>query len=343
MPPSTTKPPIAAKPKRSIFDPFNSSATGHQRADNRLSGSTSWRDSRSLKLRAQYTGGTGGGQRVSDTVGAGSLDFGVDGRTENGGWVPGAQGLRKEGQKSLWESTPGLTVDKDIERPSKRIKVDEIEEEKKPTKVVNPYTPFRREDGKIRETSWTSHESSPSHLLSPIDPHSSNTTPSEITSSAERAQDTQTTAKTPASPVETTQTHPQVFTNLNFYINGSTMPLISDHKLKYLIAAHGGNHSISLGRRTVTHVLIAKPANSTRGRGCGGGLAGTKIHKEITRLRGESVKFVTAEWVLESIKAAKRLPEREFEALRLAPSGVGSVADMFKGGKGSEEKGGKDG
>lgn len=92
-----------ASAARTFFDPWNSSSTGHQRAENRLSGSTSWRQSRSLKLAEQYKGGLGGGKRVADTVGAGSEDFGKDGRLANGGWERGAKGLRTGGQKSLAE------------------------------------------------------------------------------------------------------------------------------------------------------------------------------------------------------------------------------------------------
>lgn len=94
----------AAPAVRTFFDPWNSSSTGHQRAENRLSGSTSWRASRNLKLSEQYKGGLGGGgRRVADTVGAGSEDFGKDGRKENGGWEKGAKGLRTGGQRSLAE------------------------------------------------------------------------------------------------------------------------------------------------------------------------------------------------------------------------------------------------
>lgn len=85
--------------------------------------------------------------------------------------------------------------------------------------------------------------------------------------------------------------------------------------------------SIALGRRTVTHVVLGRPNTAN---GAGGGLAGTKKHKEITKLGGKGVKYVSVEWVLESIKNAKRLPESRFEALRLAPKGVGSVASMFR-------------
>jgi hypothetical protein len=304
--------PKAAKPTKSIFDPFNSSATGHQRADNSLSGSTSWRDSRSLKLREQFSAGAGGGKRVSDTVGAGSLDFGQDGRTESGGWLPGAKGLRTNGQTSIWES---MKVEKDAEWPAKKVKT---EEEVKPTCVVNPYTPFRKPDGTIRESSWTSHESSPSHLLSPLD--AADSSPDAATPDVKQ-EEVDSTPQMPDNPT------PQIFNNLTFYINGSTMPHISDHKLKHLLSTHGANMSISLGRRTVTHVIIGRPGSTTGV--CGGGLSGSKIQKEVARRGGESVKYVNVEWVIQSIKARKRLPESRFEGMRLAPKGVPSVAGMF--------------
>lgn len=102
--PPPARPTAAAPAVRTFFDPWNSSSTGHQRAENRLSGSTSWRYSRNLKLSEQYKGGLqGGSKRVFDTVGAGSKDFGKDGRKENGGWEKGASGLRTGGQQSLAE------------------------------------------------------------------------------------------------------------------------------------------------------------------------------------------------------------------------------------------------
>ena len=101
--PRQTSPVVAAPASHSFFDPWNSSSTGHQRAENRLSGSTSWRVSRNLKLGEQFKSGTTGGKRVADTVGAGSEAFGKDGRKENGGREKGAKGLRTGGQKSLAE------------------------------------------------------------------------------------------------------------------------------------------------------------------------------------------------------------------------------------------------
>ncbi|KAH0282109.1 hypothetical protein KCU62_g9935, partial [Aureobasidium sp. EXF-3399] len=95
--PHQLPPPVSAKPYRRFFDLWNSSSTGHQRADNSLVGSTSWRESRSLKLSNQFGGGASGGARLADTVGASSEDFGEDGRLGNGSWAKGAPGLRGRG------------------------------------------------------------------------------------------------------------------------------------------------------------------------------------------------------------------------------------------------------
>lgn len=334
-------PPTAAKPTKHPFDPFNSSATGHQRADNSLSGSTSWRESRSLKLREQFRGGT---KRISDTVGAGSLDFGQDGRTENGGWVKGAKGLRTGGQRSLFETMGGVrkhdVQGEGVEPVVKRRKVEQ-DSSRKPTVVVNPYTPYIRPDGKIRESSWTSHESTPSHLLSPLQPPSIEAAPSPPLPHHHHHHNNNSEVEvsevSPTAEQAAEQTHPQILRNVVIYINGSTAPTISDHKLKHLIVTHGGSMSINLGRRSVTHVILGRPANrgGGGGGGCGGGLAGTKIQKEVSRKAGNSLKFVTADWVIESIKAGKRLPEGSFEAMGFRPVGVGGIGGMFGKRKGA--------
>jgi hypothetical protein len=213
------------------------------------------------------------------------------------------------------------------ERPRKRAKVEES-----PTKVVNPYTPFRREDGGIRETSWTS----PSDLLEPFDPVAEEShTEDDVRREGDVVEDEEDVAEDDADLPP-----PQIFASLNFYINGSTYPL-SDHALKHLITAHGGNISIAMGRRTVTHVIVGKPNGSGSGGsggggggggggGSGGGLAGSKIQKEISSTRGKGIKFISAEWVSESVKAGKRLPESRFVGLRLAPKGVSGIQTMFR-------------
>lgn len=79
------------------------------------------------------------------------------------------------------------------------------------------------------------------------------------------------------------------------FVNGSTYPLVSDHRLKQLLAENGARLSIHLGRRQVTHVILGRP-NGSKGDGAGGGLAGGKIEKEIRRVGGCGVKYVGAEW-----------------------------------------------
>jgi hypothetical protein len=87
----------------------------------------------------------------------------------------------------------------------------------------------------------------------------------------------------------------KVFEGLVFYINGSTYPLIGDHKLKHLLAENGAKLSLHLGRRQVTHVILGKSSGG-QGSGAGGGLAGTKIEKEIKTVGGCGVKYVGVEW-----------------------------------------------
>lgn len=204
----------AAKPTRHLFDPWNSSATGHQRADNSLSGSTSWRDSRSAKLKQQFADGQRGGKRLYDTVGAGSLDWGADGRLEDGAWEKGAKGLRRDGQLSVLEAFDGRAkvrkascLDLEKGRDGKRRRIS---------------------DGEGQDT-----EASERDVLE-----------------SEKAKD-EDTAPQPESP-DKLEPERQIFQGLTIYINGSTFPLISDHKLKRLLSSHGAHLSIALGRKTVT-------------------------------------------------------------------------------------------
>jgi len=91
-----------------------------------------------------------------------------------------------------------------------------------------------------------------------------------------------------------------VFDGLVIYINGSTHPLISDHKLKHILSENGAKLSIHLGRRQVTHVILGRPSGA-QGLGAGGGLAGTKIEKEIKKVGGAGIKYVGVEWYVASI------------------------------------------
>lgn len=85
-----------------------------------------------------------------------------------------------------------------------------------------------------------------------------------------------------------------IFSGCVAYVNGSTYPVVSDHKLKQILSENGARMSLHLGRRQVTHVILGRPAGG--GMGAGGGLAGGKMEREIRRLGGCSVVFVGVEW-----------------------------------------------
>ncbi|XP_014554550.1 hypothetical protein COCVIDRAFT_28371 [Bipolaris victoriae FI3] len=236
----------SAPARRAFFDPWNSSSTGYQRAENRLSGSTSWRASRNLKLGEQFKGGRHGGKKIADTVGAGSDD------SAN----VGLHSLRTGGQKSLAEVWAA---------------------------------------GK----SWKQASENKESEFEP-----------DTYSESNVCEDT-------SVPPEK-----QLFAGLCFYLNGSTAPLVSDHKLKQMLATHGATHSITLGRRTVTHVILGTV--NERG-GAGGGLAATKLQKEIVKIGGKTVKFINADWVLDSIKANRRLPESRYSPLKFVTKSQSTI------------------
>ena len=133
----------------------------------------------------------------------------------------------------------------------------------------------------------------------------------------------------------TTTTKRPLFAGVCVYINGSTYPHISDHKLKQLLIQHGASISLVLARRSVSHVVVG-----TSRAGGGGRLSGSKIQKEVVvgRGRGSGIKFVTVEWVLECLRRGKRVSEREYDGLDLEAKVAGGG-----GGGGAGEEDGDDG
>lgn len=361
--------PPTAQPARKIFDPWNSSSTGHQYAENRLSGSTSWRDSRTAKLASQFGDQSrGGGERIYDTVGAGALGFGNDGRKENGGWdessVRGARGkagmragdVGKTGDIGAWlrgekgglkggvvanlkrERSDEEAVIKEREEKKRKIDADEARRRSEATAMDRQ----RKDEKRKAEAHWTEENVSlddlPDELRRPTTATSVASVRDEYECAiSQQPLEAEEETKQPKDPlVEIIETN--IFQHCVFYINGSTMPLISDHKLKYLIAQHGGITNIALGRKTVTHVILGTPNGKG---GVGGGLSGRKIQQEVEKVRGKGVKFIGVEWLLESIKAGKRLPEARFadSSVSTAGPGVQSVYGMFKQTKPGAPKG----
>lgn len=57
VPPKASLIPTANPKHSAFFDPWSSSSTGHQRAENKAGSSTGWRLSRTAKLTVQFRGG----------------------------------------------------------------------------------------------------------------------------------------------------------------------------------------------------------------------------------------------------------------------------------------------
>ena len=273
MPANHPPVPRAPVPTKIFFDPFNSSATGHQRSANRLSGSTSWQKSRTNKLGHQLrdASGRGGQSHVSDSVGAGSEQFGKDGRKENGDWETDAPGLREEGWQDI----------RDLLGSSKRKREDE-------------YSDGKRESQKRSRT-----------LLPPEGAQESGPLGGEKLRQPLRNSYSEETTVLQGEETPT-PTCAQLFRGLNLYLNGSTAPLVSDHKLKQLWVQRGGSVSIGLGRRTVTHVVLGQTNTG------GGSLASSKIQKEVVRVGGKGVQYIGVRWILDSIDKGKRLSEADY-------------------------------
>lgn len=354
--------PPTAQPARRVFDPWNSSSTGHQYAENRLSGSTSWRESRTAKLASQFGDQSrGGGERIYDTVGAGALGFGKDGRKENGGWDESVRGARgkagmktgdvgKTGDIGAWLRGEkqglrgGIVENLKRERLEEEAVIREREGKRRKTKAIESDNSLeaaeaewrRKEDEARAQRHWTEETMSLDELPAELRRPTTAKSVEFAREDYERATSQRPPEAEGVGPPNLADRDPlldntetTILQNCVFYINGSTMPLISDHRLKYLISQHGGLTNIALGRKTVTHVIVGTPNGKG---GFGGGLSGRKIQQEVDKIRGKSVKYIGVEWLLESIKAGKRLPEARFASSGVSTSGPGvkSVYGMFK-------------
>lgn len=248
--PALPKPPLlkAAEPKHSRnFDPWNSVALGHQRAETK--GPQGWRENRTWKLQNQLAAGNSGGDRLTDGVGAGSEDYDEEHR------VLMPKELKERATNSVMDMLrkPG-TMSRGSSRPGSRS----------PEKEGGGS--FQKPIGETRRMT------------------------DEMAMTSRKQEDEGQEAVKAGEPQEASK----IFSGLVVYINGSTHPLISDHKLKHVLVENGARMSIHLGRRQVTHVILGKPSGPNGG--AGGGLAGGKLEKEIRRTGGCGVKYVGVEW-----------------------------------------------
>jgi hypothetical protein len=161
--------------------------------------------------------------------------------------------------------------------PERRAKTQTSPAISKPTMIATPTT------SSTAQSSSTSTSATPPNPTPKSDPQPALDLPKR------------TTAKTPSPTLPTTNpSSSKLFTGTTIYINGSTLPQISDHKLKALLAAHGATIAIAMARKTVSHIIIGQPG--TTGQGAGGGLAGGKLQSEIERGGWKGFRVVGVDW-----------------------------------------------
>ncbi|KAL4918222.1 hypothetical protein BDW62DRAFT_201090 [Aspergillus aurantiobrunneus] len=290
-----------------IFDPWNSASSGHQRSESNPG--IAWQRTREAKLAQQLRTGDysinsfayNGSQRVYEK-GEWEWDWGGDAKGGRGG---AGRSMGTGGGKAGVQDSK----QRDIKSMMRVQKAGD-------TSLASTL------EGKGKGVMVTKNESATSTSLAPASATMPTPTYAYISDSTFGAFGGGDTILAKSKPVpEQPQTksgnsndngaESTILRGTTIYINGQTAPLISDHKLKGLLVAHGAALSLSLTRR-VTHVIIGKP-NSGPGRGgAGGGLAAGKIQKEIQRGGWRGMRIVGVKWALESIKSGIRLPETRF-------------------------------
>ncbi|KAJ9481917.1 hypothetical protein VN97_g11538 [Penicillium thymicola] len=350
---TTDKPKPATKPQppeprnHLYFDHWQSASTGHQRAaeDGGFLGSTSWRDARSAKLTKQYKSGdclpargNGAGLGVGKGVGVGNK------ATQESTLVPGAFNGKCTSQSpptipasGEWAMVAGDVAKRnelgvrDIRSfmgVSKRKAVDELE---KDTKM---------EMKKIRTVGGGGRSLSPARgaMRQDMETVKEKEEEKEEEKEKEKSQiEDKPQHDSPSGTILDLKSTSSIFAGVTIFINGSTLPRISEYKLKHLLASNGAKISIYMARKTVTHILVGQPntgsgsgsGSGTTVSGAGGGLAASKLQQEIGRGGWKGVKVVSACWALESIKAGRRLAESRFPGIHVAAKGQQSVAGMF--------------
>lgn len=208
--PKPSVPPAAEPVYGQQFDPWNSSSTGHQQAENRLGVSTGWRTSRNRKLMGQFTGGAGGGKRISDTAGEGAQHWDHQAKAVI------TPEVRSRARCSVLDmlAKPGAM------KPSSSSSASA------PPVAPAPAAASTSTSSEFRKAK--SRSSSPSEM-----------TAEECLMARRREEDAaREQAKQPR----------KIFDGVVVYLNGSTHPLISDHKLKHVLAENGASMSSHLGR-----------------------------------------------------------------------------------------------
>ncbi|KAJ5088082.1 hypothetical protein N7456_011698 [Penicillium angulare] len=339
--PPRKRPPSPQNWKR--FDAWNSASTGHQKHRAAYAGSVSWRDTRSLKLERQLQ--IGDCLREEDHHANSARALAFDGirasQSDHEEKAEGEKGITEDTSKDKSVEGPGewkWVADAEAKRAhmgvkdirsfmgvSKRKAGEELLRTEK--KKMAPSHHTNRSDTRDEHRNANRNTDSKSGPLIETAPK---ILPSSLPPSTKPSMDDQMNSASKAISTSTSEHVPKIFAGITIFLNGSTLPLISDHRLKQLLVKHGAQISIFMARKTVSHMIVGQPnTGSEAAIGAGGGLSARKLQQEIARGGWKGVKIISVEWALESIKAGKRLAESRFAVLNVAQKGQKSVAGMF--------------
>lgn len=309
-------PPTTSASNHLTFDPWNSASTGHQRGESNPG--TAWQRTREAKLAQQLRTGDctinpfayGDAQENVYEKGEWEWDWGGDAKGGRGG---GGRGVRSgrvgRGPDSKQRDIRSMMrVKKAGDGGASSLGLDR--KAVKDKSVVSSLPASTQLPGPVHTPTSTTKSTSNPELLEECEARpdqtpgavGGNDSPALLNykSIPEQPQ----IRRSNGSGIEST-----MFRDATIYINGQTAPLISDHKLKGLLVAHGATLSLSLSRR-VTHVIIGKP-NSGPGRGgAGGGLAAGKIQKEAQRGGWRGMRIVGVEWYVYFFPLLLNIPLR---------------------------------
>lgn len=273
------------------FDPWNAVSLGHQRAE--TTGPLGWRESRAAKLGSQFRAGHGGGERISDTVGAGSKDYDKRLRMVVPSEVRARaatsvldmlRGPAAKGKQPGGVVAPAKASASAASRPTTTTTTKATTAAEAAAACTERTAPQRSSTGASNSFGYGVQSAPPS-------PSRTRAATAEETLAAQR--------KAEDEAREDRRNRPKgIFDGLVIYVNGSMHPHISDHRLKHVLAENGARMTIHLGRRQVTHVILGRPASASSASvgGAGGGLAGGKLEREISRTRGCGIKYVDVHW-----------------------------------------------
>ncbi|KNC97043.1 uncharacterized protein SPPG_07441 [Spizellomyces punctatus DAOM BR117] len=92
-----------------------------------------------------------------------------------------------------------------------------------------------------------------------------------------------------------------IFDGVHVYVNGYVGSM-DDLEFRKLIQSHGGTIALTLALRTVTHMVCTS-------------LCASKTQKLLSARRA-TVKVVHPDWIIQSVKSGKRLPESSFGVIK---------------------------